>query len=88
MSHSALSHLHELAGAVNRVSGDVERGRLQSALAAGGRLLGILSMTPAAWFQRPITASLNVTLEPFALSATAVVGDITEPVSLKIARLR
>ncbi|MGA8380427.1 MAG: hypothetical protein WB710_04775, partial [Stellaceae bacterium] len=34
-------------------------------------------------FQRPITASLNVTLEPFALSATAVVGDITEPVSLQ-----
>ena len=50
-------------------------------MAAGGGPLGILSTNPAAWFQRPITASLNVTLEPVTLSATAVVGDITESVS-------
>src|ERR1700737_4061454 len=77
----ALSHLRELTGAINRASDDAERGRLQGALAAGGGPLGILSTNPAAWFQRPITASLNVTLEPVTLSATAVVGDITESVS-------
>ncbi len=77
----ALLHLRELTGAINRAGDDAERGRLQGALAASGGLLGILSMNPAAWFQRPITASLNVALEPVTLSATVVVGDTTKSVS-------
>jgi cysteinyl-tRNA synthetase len=44
-----LSHLHELAGAINRADDDAERRRLQNALAAGGQLLGLLEKSPAEW---------------------------------------
>jgi cysteinyl-tRNA synthetase len=47
----ALAHLHELAGAINRANDDAERGRLQAALAAGGRLMGILERSPAEWLR-------------------------------------
>jgi cysteinyl-tRNA synthetase len=45
----ALSELHDLAGAVNRASSDAERSALQSALEAGGRLIGLLEQDPLAW---------------------------------------
>jgi cysteinyl-tRNA synthetase len=47
----ALSHLHDLAGAVNRADNEAERSRLQGALAAGGRLLGLLQHSRSGWFQ-------------------------------------
>ncbi|HEX3883236.1 MAG TPA: cysteine--tRNA ligase [Stellaceae bacterium] len=47
----ALAHLHELAGAINRAGDDGERGHLQAALAAGGRLMGILEQPPAEWLR-------------------------------------
>ena len=47
----ALSHLHELAGAINRSTDDVERGRLQARLAAAGRVMGLLQASPEGWLR-------------------------------------
>jgi len=47
----ALAHLHELAGAINRCDDPAERRRLQGALLAGGRLMGILDKSPAEWLR-------------------------------------
>jgi len=47
----ALTQLHELAGAVSRASSDVERSGLQGALAAGGRLMGLLEGDPLEWLR-------------------------------------
>ncbi|MBV8776655.1 MAG: cysteine--tRNA ligase [Alphaproteobacteria bacterium] len=46
----ALSHMHELTGAINRAS-RAERARLQHALAASGRLLGLLQNSPDEWLR-------------------------------------
>src|SRR6516165_6023566 len=45
----ALTHLHELAGAINRTSSDAERSALQRALEAGGQMIGLLSQPPLDW---------------------------------------
>ena len=47
----ALTHLHELAGAINRTSSDAERSALQRALEAGGQLMGLLGQPPLDWLQ-------------------------------------
>jgi cysteinyl-tRNA synthetase len=47
----ALAELHEAAGALNRTADPAGQGRLQGALLAGGRLLGLLAQDPEAWFQ-------------------------------------
>ncbi len=47
----ALTHLHELAGAINRTSSDAERSALQRALEAGGRLMGLLGQPPLEWLR-------------------------------------
>ena len=47
----ALTHLHELAGAINRTSSDAERAALQRALEAGGQLMGLLGQPPLDWLQ-------------------------------------
>src|SRR6516225_4577652 len=47
----ALTHLHELAGAINRTSSDAERSALQRALEAGGQLMGLLGQSPLDWLQ-------------------------------------
>jgi cysteinyl-tRNA synthetase len=47
----ALTHLHELAGAINRTSSDAERSALQRALEAGGRMMGLLGQSPLDWLQ-------------------------------------
>ena len=47
----ALTQLHDLAGAVNRASTDTERSAMQSALATGGRLMGLLERDPVEWLR-------------------------------------
>jgi cysteinyl-tRNA synthetase len=47
----ARTHLHELADQINRASSDAERVALQTALATGGRLMGLLEKPPHEWFQ-------------------------------------
>jgi cysteinyl-tRNA synthetase len=47
----ALTHLHELAGAINRTSSDAERSALQRALETGGQLMGLLGQSPLDWLQ-------------------------------------
>jgi cysteinyl-tRNA synthetase len=47
----ALSHMHELTGAINRAGDDAERGKLQTALAASGQVLGLLERSPEEWLR-------------------------------------
>jgi cysteinyl-tRNA synthetase len=47
----ALTHLRELAGAINRTSSDAERSALQRALEAGGQLMGLLGQPPLDWLR-------------------------------------
>jgi cysteinyl-tRNA synthetase len=47
----ALTHLHELAGEINRASSDAERSPLQGALETGGRLMGLLERDPLDWLR-------------------------------------
>jgi cysteinyl-tRNA synthetase len=48
----ALSHLHELTGAIYRASDDAERGHLQGALTASGQLLGLFGQSPKEFLGR------------------------------------
>jgi cysteinyl-tRNA synthetase len=47
----ALTHLHELVGAINRTTSDAERSALQRALEEGGQLMGLLGQSPLDWLQ-------------------------------------
>jgi cysteinyl-tRNA synthetase len=47
----ALTHMHDLAGAINRSDNAAERGRLQAALIASAQVLGLLEQSPAAWLR-------------------------------------
>jgi cysteinyl-tRNA synthetase len=47
----AISRLHEVAREIYRTENRIERGLLQSALIASGRLLGILAERPFEWLQ-------------------------------------
>ena len=47
----AIAHLHDLAGAIYRATNDGERRRFQTALVAGGNLLGLLEADPQAWLR-------------------------------------
>jgi cysteinyl-tRNA synthetase len=47
----ALSHLHELAGRLNKAA-DADRAGLAAALRAGGLLLGLVEKDPEEWFKR------------------------------------
>ena len=47
----ALTKLHELADEINRTEDLGERSALQSALDAGGRLMGLLDQDPLAWLR-------------------------------------
>ena len=46
----ALSALHDLVGDINK-AGESEKGRLRSALLAGGQVLGLLQQEPEAWLR-------------------------------------
>ena len=47
----AISHLHELAGAVNKAHTPEEKARAKGCLLAAGRALGVLEQEPEAWFR-------------------------------------
>jgi cysteinyl-tRNA synthetase len=47
----AISHLHELAGALNRASGPQAKAAAKAALLAAGELLGVLRHDPDSWFR-------------------------------------
>jgi cysteinyl-tRNA synthetase len=47
----AISHLHELAGALNKATGLEDRARRKGALLASGHMLGLLYQDPEAWFK-------------------------------------
>jgi cysteinyl-tRNA synthetase len=47
----ALTHLHELAGTINRTTSDAERSALQRALEAGGQMMGLLGQSPLDWLR-------------------------------------
>ena len=67
----ALTQLHELAGAVNRASSDVGRSALQDALAAGGRLMGLLERDPLDWLRGSAPADTARVEERIAARAAA-----------------
>src|SRR5689334_2212331 len=67
----ALSHLHELAGAINRTSSDAERSALQRALEAGGQLMGLLGHSPLDWLQGSAKADAERIEERIAARAAA-----------------
>ncbi|WP_207461767.1 cysteine--tRNA ligase [Azospirillum sp. SYSU D00513] len=47
----AISHLHELATAVNKADGDAAKAAAKGALLAAGQALGLLLQEPEAWFR-------------------------------------
>jgi len=47
----ALSHLHELAGALNKAVTPAEKARQKGLLLAAGTLLGLLQQEPESWFK-------------------------------------
>jgi len=67
----ALTHLHELAGAINRTSSDAERSALQRALETGGQLMGLLGQPPLDWLQGSAKADAERIEQRIAARATA-----------------
>jgi cysteinyl-tRNA synthetase len=67
----ALTHLHELAGAINRTSSDAERSALQRALEEGGRLMGLLGRNPLDWLQGSAAAEARRIEERISARAAA-----------------
>jgi cysteinyl-tRNA synthetase len=47
----ALTHLHDIASAINRTSSDAERSALQRALETGGQMMGLLARSPLDWLR-------------------------------------
>jgi cysteinyl-tRNA synthetase len=47
----ALTRMHALADAIFRATDPAERGRLQGALAGGGKVMGLLEKSPAEWLR-------------------------------------
>jgi cysteinyl-tRNA synthetase len=47
----AISHLHELAGQINKAKTDAEKARLKAALLAAGDVLGLLQQPLESWFR-------------------------------------
>jgi cysteinyl-tRNA synthetase len=47
----AISHLHELAGVLNKAEDSAERARAKGALLAAGDVLGVLQSSPESWFR-------------------------------------
>jgi cysteinyl-tRNA synthetase len=56
----ALTQMHELAGMINRARDEAERGRLQTALAACGNLLGIATGSPSAWLRGDVIRNEDI----------------------------
>jgi cysteinyl-tRNA synthetase len=67
----ALTHLHQLAGAINRTSSDAERSGLQRALEAGGQLMGLLGQPPLDWLRGSDEAEVDRIEQRIAARAAA-----------------
>jgi cysteinyl-tRNA synthetase len=67
----ALTHLHELAGGINRTSSDAERAALQRALETGGQMMGLLGHAPLDWLQGSARADAERIEQCIAARATA-----------------
>jgi cysteinyl-tRNA synthetase len=67
----ALTHLHELAGAINRTTSDAERSALQRALEAGGKMMGLLDQPALDWLQGSAKADADRIAERIAARAAA-----------------
>jgi cysteinyl-tRNA synthetase len=67
----ALTHLHELAGAINRSTDDYERGRLKVGLVEGGKLMGLLGQDPEDWMRPVFAANQQRIAERIAARALA-----------------
>jgi cysteinyl-tRNA synthetase len=65
----AVAELSMLARKANKAETDAERARLKGELLGAGALLGILQMSPAAWFARGLSAGGEDTAEIEALVA-------------------
>ena len=52
----AISHLHELAGVLNKATDPSDKARAKGALLAAGDLLGLLQRDPESWFKAPANA--------------------------------
>ncbi|MBV8091188.1 MAG: cysteine--tRNA ligase [Alphaproteobacteria bacterium] len=67
----ALTKLHELADEINRTEDLGERSALQSALEAGGRLMGLLEQDPLAWARGATVADVSRIEEKIAARTAA-----------------
>ena len=67
----ALTHLHELAGAINRTTSDAERSALQRALEAGGQMMGLLGQSPLEWLRGSNKADADRIEQQIAARAAA-----------------
>ena len=72
----AITHLHEIAAAINHTDAPDERHQLQLQLAAGGRLVGLLSEEPRAWLQGQRTIH-TLTAEPGAFTLSGQAATLT-----------
>jgi len=52
----AISHLHELVGALNKATDPADKARAKGALLSAGDLLGLLQRDPESWFKTPASA--------------------------------
>ena len=67
----ALTHMHELVGAINRTSSDAERSALQRALEAGGGMMGLLGQPPLEWLRGSDQAEADRIEQQIAARAVA-----------------
>ena len=67
----ALTHLHELAGAINRTTSDAKRSALQRALEAGGQMMGLLGQSPLEWLRGSNKADADRIEQQIAARAAA-----------------
>ncbi len=67
----AIAHLHELATALNKASTPAEKARRKAALLTSGRLLGLLSAEPEAWFRRGTAGEMSPEAIEQAIQARA-----------------
>ena len=56
----AISHLHELAGGLNKAKTPAEQARGRAALLAAGAMLGVLGQGPEPWFKQVSTMSARL----------------------------
>ena len=70
----AISHLHELAGTLNKAKTPGEQARGRAALLAAGALLGVLGQEPEAWFKGIVVGSGAAVIGEFVCAANGFIG--------------